>query len=85
MPLWRAGAGAGAGADLLPPNEPNERPLDEEFRLLLAGDDFPEENPLLNELDFDGRESATTSVTAGSRSASSSAILNDFIIFLEPL
>ena len=78
-PLLRGSAdGARGGVAERPPNEPKER-------LLLAGVDFPEENPLLNELDFDGFDCAATSVTTGSISASSSAILKDFIIFLEPL
>ncbi|UUZ48223.1 hypothetical protein LP420_35865 [Massilia sp. B-10] len=62
------------------PNEPNP-PLDgEELRLGLADEDFPEENPLLNELDFEGRVAAVTSVTTGSIKASNRAILKDFII-----
>jgi hypothetical protein len=79
-----AGAlGGGAGVLVRPPNEPKLRLGDEVVRLLLADEDFPEENPLLNELVFEGRATAT-SVTTGSIKASNSAILKDFII-LEPL
>jgi hypothetical protein len=86
-PPLRAGAasgvrGAGAGVLLRPPKEPKPPLFDDELRLGLADEDFPEENPLLNELVLEGR-AADTSATTGSINASNRAILKDFII-LEP-
>jgi hypothetical protein len=79
--LAGAASGArGAGVLLRLPNEPKPPPDGDEVRLPLADEDFPEENPLLNELDLEGRAAAATSVTTGSIRASNRAILKDFII-----